>query len=215
MAIKVFLADDHKIFRQGLHELIAEQQDMTIVGEAEDGRDALAQIVKLRPDVVVMDIGMPALNGIETTRRIKQDIPKTHVIALSMHPDEKYVVEMLRAGATGYLCKTCEADELVKAIRTVASGQTHLNPAITGHLVDNYVRNITPAPVSAFSRLTEREREILQLLAEEKSIKEIASELHLSIKTIHSHRENVMQKLDVQTMAGLIKYALREGLVDL
>lgn len=215
MSIRVFLADDHRIFRQGLRGLIAEESDMTIVGEAEDGRDAIAQIAKLRPEVVIMDIGMPALNGIEATRQLKRDLPKTRVIALSMHTDEKYVSEMLRAGAVGYLCKKCEADELIQAIRTVMAGQTYLSPAISGTLVENYVRNSTAAPTSAFSQLTDREREILQMLAEEKSVKEIASDLNLSIKTVHAHREHLMQKLNVQTMAGLTKYAVREGLTEI
>jgi DNA-binding NarL/FixJ family response regulator len=214
MAIRVFLADDHRIFRQGLRGLITEEADLTIVGEAEDGRDAIAKITELRPDVVIMDIGMPSLNGIEATRQLKRDLPKTHVIALSMHTDEKYVAEMLRAGANGYLCKKCEADELIQAIRVVMNGQTYLSPAIAGTLVENYVRNSTAAPTSAFSQLTDREREILQMLAEEKSVKEIAADLNLSIKTVHSHREHLMQKLNVQTMAGLTKYAVREGLTE-
>ncbi len=214
MLIRVFLADDHRIFRQGLRGLIAEESDMTIVGEAEDGRDAIAQIAKLRPEVVIMDIGMPALNGIEATRQLKRDLPKTRVIALSMHTDEKYVSEMLRAGAVGYLCKKCEADELIQAVRTVMAGQTYLSPAISGTLVECYVRNATTARASAFSLLTDREREILQMLAEEKSVKEIAAVLNLSIKTVHAHREHLMQKLNVQTMAGLTKYAVREGLTE-
>jgi two-component system, NarL family, response regulator NreC len=215
MPIRVFLVDDHKIFRQGLRGLLAEEQDLTIVGEAEDGRDAITQIAKLRPDVAIMDVGMPALNGIEATRQIKRDFPKTQVIALSMHVDEKFVAEMLRAGAVGYLCKQCDADELVTAIRTAVAGQTYLSPSISGTLVAKYVRNVTAEPASAFSRLTDREREILQLLVEEKTIKEIASDLHLSIKTVHAHREHLMQKLNVQTLSGLTKYAVREGLTEL
>lgn len=215
MAIKVLLADDHKIFRQGLRGLISDEKDLAMVGEAEDGRDAIAQIAKLRPDVVIMDVGMPALNGIEATRQIMKDFPKTRVIALSMHVDEKFVAEMLRAGAVGYLCKKCDADELVAAIRTVAGGQTYLSPFISGTLVESYVRNVSATPASAFSQLTDREREILQLLVEEKTIKEIAGELQLSVKTVHAHREHLMRKLDVQTIAGLTKYAVREGLTEL
>jgi DNA-binding NarL/FixJ family response regulator len=215
MAIKILLVDDHKIFRQGLHGILAEEQDLTIVGEAEDGRDALIQIAKLRPDVAIMDVGMPGLNGIEATRQIKRDFPKTRVIALSMHVDERFVAEMLRAGAVGYLCKKCDADELVSAIRTAAGGQTYLSPSISGTLVESYVRNVAAAPASAFSQLTDREREILQLLVEEKTIKEIAAELHLSVKTVHAHREHLMRKLNVQTVAGLTKYAVREGLTEL
>jgi DNA-binding NarL/FixJ family response regulator len=215
MAIRIVLVDDHRIFRQGLRGLIAEESDMAIVGEADDGREAVAEIARLHPDVVVMDVGMPTLNGIEATRQIRKDRPRVRVIALSMHSDEKFVAEMLRAGASGYLCKQCEADELVQAIRAVASGQTYLSPGISGALVESFVRRASAAPASAFSQLTDREREILQLLVEEKSVKEIAAELRLSIKTVHAHREHLMRKLDVQTVAGLTKYALREGLTEL
>ena len=215
MTIKILLADDHKIFRQGLRGLLAEEQDIAIVGEAEDGREALAKISQLRPDVVIMDVGMPALNGIEATRQIKKDYPKTCVITLSMHVDEKFVAEMLRAGAVGYLCKKCDADELVTAIHAAVSGKTYLSPSISGTLVERYVRNVSAHPESAFSQLTDREREILQLLVEEKSIKEIAGQLNLSIKTVHAHREHLMRKLNVQTVAGLTKYAVREGLTEL
>lgn len=215
MPIKVFLADDHKIFRQGLREIIAEEQDMAIAGEAENGRDAITQIIKLKPDVVIMDVGMPTLNGIEATRQIKRDLPKIRVIALSMHLDEKIVVEMLRAGAVGYLCKKCDADELISAIRSASTGQTYLSPSISGALVESYVRNVPVTPASAFSQLTDREREILQLLVEEKTVKEIAGDLRLSLKTVHAHREHLMRKLNIQTVAGLTKYALREGLTEL
>ena len=215
MAIRVFLADDHNIFRQGLAGIIAEEHDMQIVGQAEEGRDAIRQIAKLRPDVVIMDVGMPALNGIEATRQVTGEFPQTRVIALSMHVDEKFVAEMLRAGAVGYLCKKCDADELLSAIRTVAAGRTYLSPSISGTLIDSYVRNVTARPVSAFAQLTDREREILQLLVEEKTIKQVASDLHLSIKTVHAHREHLMRKLNVQTVAGLTKYAVREGLTEL
>ncbi len=215
MAIKIFLADDHKIFRQGLRGLLAEEQDISIVGEAEDGREALLQIAKLRPDVVIMDVGMPTLNGIEATRQIKRDFAKTHVVALSMHVDAKFVAEMLQAGAVGYLCKKCDVDELVAAIRAAVSGKTYLSPSISGTLVERYVRNASATPNSAFSQLTDREREILQLLVEEKNIKEIAGQLNLSIKTVHAHREHLMRKLNVQTVAGLTKYAVREGLTEL
>ncbi len=215
MAIKVFLADDHKLFRQGLRVLLSEKQDICIVGEAEDGREALVQIAKLSPDVVIMDVGMPLLNGIETTRQVKKDFPKIRVIALSMHVDEKFVAEMLRAGAVGYLCKKCDTDELVAAIHVAVSGKTYLSPSISGTLVEHYVRNASATPASAYSQLTDREREILQLLVEEKSIKEIAGELSVSIKTVHAHREHLMRKLNVQTVAGLTKYAVREGLTEL
>lgn len=162
-----------------------------------------------------MDVAMPGLNGMETTRQLKRDLPRVRVVALSMHVDERFVLEMLRAGAVGYLCKKCDAEELLTAIRAAAAGHTYLSPAISGTVVESYVRNVRSAPVSAFSQLTNREREVLQLLVEEKTIKEIAGELHLSIKTVHAHREHLMQKLDIQTVAGLTKYAVREGLTEL
>ena len=188
---------------------------MAIVGEASDGRSAITKISKTRPDVVIMDVAMPGLNGVETTRQLKRDLPRVGVVALSMHVDERFVVEMLRAGAVGYLCKKCDSEELLTAIRAAAAGQTYLSPAISGTVVDSYVRNVEAEPVSAFSQLTNREREILQLLAEEKTVKEIAGELHLSIKTVHAHREHLMHKLNIQTVAGLTKYAVREGLTEL
>lgn len=214
MSIQILLVDDHKIFRQGLRGILAGSADVTVVGEAEDGRSALAQVVKLRPDVVIMDVGMPNLNGIEATRDLKRDVPRVRVIALSMHVDEKFVAEMLRAGAVGYLCKKCDADELLVAIRTVNAGQTYLSPAISCALVEGYLRHAEAAPASSLSRLTDRERRVLQLLAEERSVKEIAAELNISVKTVYVHREHLMRKLDVQTVAGLAKYAVREGLAE-
>lgn len=215
MPTKIFLADDHTIFRQGLRELMGQESDMEVVGEAENGRSAVEKVVKLRPDVVLMDVGMPGLNGIEATRQIGRSVPGTRVIALSMHVDEKFVAEMLRAGARGYLCKKCDGDELVAAVRVVMTGQTYLSPAVSGPLVDKHVRGSACPSSSAFSLLTDREREILQLLVEEKTVKEIADQLHLSIKTVHAHREHLMRKLNVQTLSGLTKYAVREGLTEL
>lgn len=213
--IGIFLADDHKLFRQGLSGLISEEKDMTIVGEADNGRETVIQVGRLRPAVVIMDVGMPVLNGIEATRQIVKNAPKTRVIALSMHVDEKFVAEMLRAGAAGYLCKKCDADELLAAIRAAAAGKTYLSPTISGTLVESYLRNVAAEPSSAFAQLTDREREILQMLVEEKTVKEIAAALDLSIKTVHAHREHLMRKLNVQTLSGLTKYAVREGLTDL
>ncbi|MBT7067735.1 MAG: response regulator transcription factor [Verrucomicrobia bacterium] len=215
MSVKVFLADDHRIFRQGLRGLLAEESDITIVGEADDGRDAIAKISKSRPDVVLMDVGMPGLNGIEATRQLKKVSPRVKVVGLSMHVDERFVGEMLRAGAIGYLCKKCDIREVLTAIRSAAVGQTYLSPMISGSIVEGYVLNACPESSSAFSQLTNREREVLQLLVEEMTIKEIAFDLGLSAKTVHAHREHLMQKLDVHTIAGLTKYAVRQGLTEL
>jgi DNA-binding NarL/FixJ family response regulator len=214
MTIRILLADDHRIFRQGLRGLLAEEKEFTIVGEASDGREAVERIAKLRPDVALMDVSMPTLNGVEATRQIAKRSPGTKVIALSMHVEEKFVAEMLRAGASGYVCKQCDAEELCQAIRAAAAGQTYLSPSISGSLVENYVRNLPSEPDSAFKQLSEREREILQLLAEEKTVKEIAMALHVSIKTVHTHRERLMAKLGVRTIAGLTRYAVREGLIQ-
>ena len=214
MPIRVLLADDHRIFREGLRSLLDDLPCVKVVAETEDGRSTVRAIGDHEPDVVLMDISMPGLNGIEATRQIRQMFPRTKVVGLSMHADEQFVGEMLRAGADGYLSKRCDSDELAAAIRAVSAGQTYISPAVAAGLVEGYIRN--PAPDDTmFSELTDREREVLQLVAEEKTVKEIADVLHLSPKTVHAHREHIMTKLRVYTVAGLTKYALRHGLVEL
>ncbi len=214
MAIRVLLADDHRIFRKGLRSLLEDIPYISIIGETADGRSAVREVEKQRPDVVLMDISMPDLNGIEATRQIKQANPDTVVLGLSMHEDERFVGEMLRAGADGYLSKKCDTDELAAAIRTAMKGQTFISPSVASDLVHGYIRNQAPDQ-AMFSLLTDREREVLQLVAEEKSVKEIASILNLSPKTVHTHRENIMSKLKNHSVAGLTKYALRCGLIEL
>ncbi len=215
MSIAVLLADDHKIMRDGLRLLIEREPDMEVVGEAADGRRTVQLVRELSPDVVIMDVTMPHLNGLEATRQIVAEAPKVKVIALSMHSDRRFVAGMLRAGGSGYLLKDCAFEELVRAIRTVAANQTYLSPAITGIVVEDYVRHVPPRKLSAFSVLTPREREVLQLLAEGHTTREIASRLHTSVKTIETHRRHIMGKLGTSSVAELTKYAIREGLTSL
>jgi two-component system, NarL family, response regulator NreC len=215
MKIKVLLADDHAMMRGGLRMLLEQHAELAVVGEAEDGRETVRLAKKLSPDVVVMDIAMPDMNGIEATRQILADRPGAKVIALSMHSDRHFVSEMLKAGATAYLLKQCAVDELITAIKTVLKNQTYLSPCISGVVVDNFVRNTSKSDSTVFSHLTDREREVLQLMAEGKTSKVIANQLNLSIKTIETHRMKIMEKLNIHTVAELTKYAIREGLTSL
>ena len=215
MSIKVLLGDDHRIMRQGLRALLEKEPDIEVIGEAEDGYSTIELARKLKPQVVVMDITMPNLNGIEATHQITKEIPGVKVLALSMHVDQRFVEEMLKAGATGYLPKDCASEELVCAIRTVLNNQTYLSPTIADIVRRDYVRQGPKADTSVFSILTLREREVLQLLAEGKTSKAIASHLDVSVKTIETHRQHIMEKLDFHSLAELTKYAIREGLTSL
>jgi two-component system, NarL family, response regulator NreC len=215
MKIKVLLADDHIMMRGGLRMVLEQHAELMVVGEAEDGRETVRLVKKLSPDVVVMDIAMPDMNGIEATRQIFADHSDAKVIALSMHSDRHFVSEMLKAGATGYLLKQCAVDELITAIKTVLKNQIYLSPCISGVVVDHFVRKTPKTESTAFSHLSDREREVLQLVAEGKTSKEIASQLNLSIKTVEAHRMNIMEKLNIHTVAELTKYAIREGLSSL
>lgn len=213
MGLNILLVDDHQIVRNGLRALIEQQPDMRVVAEAGDGRTAVRLACELSPDVVVMDIGMPDLNGIEATRQVVSALPGVRVIALSMHSDRRFVAEMLRAGASGYLLKDCAFEELIHALQTVAGDQTYLSPGIASVVVEDYVRHVrTDADASD---LTPREREALQLLAEGRSTKQIASRLHVSEKTVETHRQNLMEKLNLRSIAELTKYAIRAGLTSL
>lgn len=219
MAIRVLVVDDHRIVRDGLRSMLAKQLDIEVVGEAADGREALSASRDLTPDVVVMDIGMRELNGIDATRRLMEERPGTNVIALSMHSDRRYVSEMLAAGASGYLLKDSAFEELASAIRTVSTGGTYLSQGIAGVVVDDYVRRLGAGPLDAVSSsmrpLSPREREVLQLIGEGASTKQVAARLHLSVKTVETHRRQIMSKLGIYSAAGLIKYAVREGLASL
>ena len=211
MSIRILLADDHKIVREGLRSMLEKRSDMEVIGEARDGREAVRAARDQAPDVVVMDVEMPGLSGIEATRQIAAERPEVKVLCLSMHRDRRWVLPILDAGGAGYLIKDCALEELARAIRAVTAGQTYLSPAVAGSVVEAYRAGGSGAP-SEDSLLTAREREVLQLLAEGHSSKEIASRLHLSPKTVGTYRERLMRKLDIHNVAGLVKYAIREGL---
>jgi len=218
MVTRILLADDHQIVREGLHSLLAQHDDMEVVGEARDGRSAVEMAKELSPDVVIMDVGMPHLNGIEATRQILNREPGAKVVALSMHADRRFMGEMLKAGAKGYLLKDGAFEELATAIRSVIADKVYLSPRIADVVVDDYVRR-TPGTnggdSSAFAKLTPREREVLQLMAEGRATKEIAMDLKVSIKTVETHRRQIMEKLNIHSVAELTKYAIREGLTSL
>lgn len=215
MSIKVLLVDDHAIIREGLRSLLEKQPEMEVIADTDDGRKALDLVRELLPDIIIMDITMPGLNGIEATRRITAEFPTVKVIALSIHSKRRYVVDMLSAGAAGYILKECLFDELVKAIRAVAAGGRYLSPRITDVVVSDYVKRLSATADSPFEALKIREREVLQLVAEGKSTKQIALELHVSTKTIEANRRKIMEKLNIHSVAELTKYAVREGLTTL
>ncbi len=215
MNIKILLADDHKIIREGLRALIEKQSDMEVAAEAQDGLETVKLARKLSPDIVIMDIGMPGINGIDATRQIVAEDNNIKVIALSMHSDRRFVLQMLKAGASGYLLKDSAFEELVIAIHTIMKKQPYLSPKVTDVVVKEYLHNLSKNESTAFSILTVREREVLQLIAEGKSTKQIASILNISVKTIETHRQQVMEKVGVHSIAELTKYAIREGLTSL
>jgi len=212
MGIKILIADDHKILCEAIGSLLSNEFGMEVVGQAEDGRIAIQLARELEPDVIVMDIEMPNLNGIEATRQIIRELPGIKIIAFSERLDRRSVREMLRAGASGYVPKQCDFQELACAIRDVASNHTYLSPRISGIVVEGYIHRLAEHDDSAYSILTAREREVLQLIAEGKSTKVIAKELYVSTKTIEWHRSQLMNKLGVQSVAELVKYAISEGL---
>jgi len=215
MSVKILLADDHKITRQGLRSLLEKEPDMEVVAEAEEGRTAVRLVRELLPDVVVMDVSMPDLNGMEATHQIVAEHPNVKVIALSIHSDNLFVSEMLKSGASGYLLKDCAFEELARAIHVVVDGKTYLSPAVSGVVVDDYLHRLARTESPSSEVLTDREREVLQLIAEGKSTKRVALKLHISVKTVETHRRQIMSKLDIHTIAELTKYAIRKGLTSL
>lgn len=215
MKTRVLLVDDHTMMRQGLKALLSECHDIEMVGECADGREALDLVRTLSPDVVVMDIGMPELNGVEATRRIRTEFPRVKVVALSTHTDKRYVHNMLEAGACGYVLKIAAHAELVLSVRAAAVGKTYLSPEIAGSVVERSTTTHTAGEVSAYSTLGSREREVLQLVAEGKTSAQTAKEMHISIKTVETHRRNIVIKLGLHGTAELTKYAVREGLTSL
>lgn len=208
--IRILLADDHALVRQGFRRILEAEPDMQIVGEASDGREAVALAESLRPDVVVMDVGMPGLNGIEATRRLAESLPRTRVLALSMHKDSVYVREILRAGARGYLLKDAFDRDLLLAVRAVARGEAYLSPAVSEAVLSDYRRHVR----DPLDLLTSREREVLQMLAEGKTNKEIAAALNLSVYTVDAHRGRIMEKLNLHSIGELVRFAVRNGLVQ-
>jgi DNA-binding NarL/FixJ family response regulator len=213
--IRILLADDHKLMRSGLRLLIEQQADLTVVGEAADGREAVALAKSLRPDVAVMDISMPNLNGIEAAHQITQSHAELAVIVLSMHPDESYVLRALKAGAKGYLLKDSAESDLITAVRAVARGKSFFSPAVSKVLLDDYIRKLRRSGAEdAYDLLTPREREVLQLVAEGKSNKEVANLLNLSVYTVETHRSNIMQKLNLKGVPELTLYAVRKGIIS-
>ena len=215
MPTRVLLVDDHAIIRQGLCSLLEKQPDIEVVGSVEDGRKAVDIARELAPDLVIMDISMPNLNGIDATRKIIGEMGDVKIIALSIHSSRHFVAEMLKAGASGYILKECLFDELVEAIKTVLNGGTYLSPKITGVVIDDYVKRLSTQYQPEGPVLNEREREVLQFLSEGKSTKQIAVQLHVSAKTIESNRRNIMDKLGINSVAELTKYAVREGITPL
>jgi len=215
MTIRVLLAEDHMITRQGLRALLEKAPDMEVVGEASNGRKAVSLAEKLRPDVVIMDVSMPDLNGIMATKKLVGDDPNIKIIALSMHSDCMFVTEMFKSGASGYLLKDCAFEELDRAIRHVVADKKYLSPSISGVVLEDYLQRVADDKTSGLEPLTEREREVLQLMAEGKSTKEIALKLHISIKTAETHRRQIMHKLNLFSVAELTKFAIRKGLTSL
>lgn len=215
MSIRIILAEDQTIMREGLRSLLEKYPDMEVAAETDEGRATVAMCHELKPDVVVMDITMPGLNGIEATRQIISKCPGVRVVALSVHAERQFVEGMFEAGASGYLLKDCAAGDLAIAIRAVVAGQTYISPKIAGLIVDGYVRHLSKTSPKGYAGLTAREREVFQLLAEGRSRKEIAALLFISPRTVETHRRQVMDKLNLQTSADLTRFAIREGLTPL
>lgn len=214
MSTRVIIADDHTIVRHGLMKLLQQEQDFEVVAEARNGQATVQLARELLPDIVVMDVGMPDLNGIDATQQIMRDNPKVKVLALSMHSGKKFVMAMLKAGASGYLLKDCALEELTNALHTIVAGKTYLSPSITDVVIQNYVHPSGGDDQSVFSVLSQREREVLQLMSEGNTTKQIAMQLHISPKTVEGHRLRLMTKLDIDNVAQLTKYAIQEGLTS-
>ncbi len=215
MSIRIIIVDDHGIIRQGLCSLLESQPDIEVIGQAEDGHNAIELVREMQPDIVITDVTMPNLNGVDATRQITQLFPKVKVIGLSGHTDNSFVTGMLKAGASAYVLKHCLFDELLEAIQVVSRGDRYLSPEVTKGIVSNYVRLLCESNASPLGILSEREREVLQLIAEGKSTKQIALDLHVSTKAIESNRRKIMQKLNSNNIAELVKLAIAGGLASL
>jgi len=213
--IKVLVADDHTILRQGIKALLENQEGIEVVGEAKDGREAIKVTEELLPDVIMMDIAMPGLNGLEATRRIKKKFPKMKVLVLTMYANEEYIFQILNAGANGYLVKETAFQDLISAIKAVYRGESFMSPSISKKVVNGYIQHAREDKKKSCEVLTPREREVLQLIAEGNSSKKIAAALFISPKTVETHRTHIMDKLNIHNRSGLIKYAIRKGMVDI
>jgi DNA-binding NarL/FixJ family response regulator len=215
MKVRILLADDHRIMREGLKALLEKHSSMEVIAEAENGIQTLEIARREKPDVIIMDIAMPDINGIEATRQLKSEMTDIKIVALSMHSDRRFVTEILKAGASAYVLKQSAFEDLEKAIKTVMVNRTFLSADILETVVSDYVSQLTKSEYEAYRQLSNRERQVLQLIAEGNSTKEIAYKLHVSVKTIESHRQNIMTKLSIHNLAGLTKFAVREGLTSL
>ena len=215
MTIKIILADDHNVLREGLKSLLTQQEDFEVIGEADNGQEAVRLTKKLEPDIVVLDIGMPNMNGIQATEHIVAEVPDAKVLALSMQSNHQFVVKMLQAGASGYMLKDCAYEELISAVRDIIAGKFYLSKDVTGVVINNYINMVQAVDAASLPTLTLRERETLQLIAEGKSTADTAKLLNVSTKTIETHRKNIMDKLDIHNIAELTKYAVREGLTSI
>lgn len=216
--IRILIADDHTIVRQGLKKLLEEEQGIEVIGEATDGRDAVTKAMDLMPDIVLMDLSMPGLHGLEAARQISKRLPKTRVLILSMHKNEAYVLQSLQAGASGYILKDSASEEVATAIRSVYRGDSYLSPSISRVVIEDYLRLSSPGASgtkSLYDTLTVREREIFQLLAEGLKNQEISERLHVSVKTVETHRAHIMEKLNLNNIAELVKYSIEIGIVQL
>jgi two-component system response regulator NreC len=213
--MRVFLGDDHTLVRQGLRKILEEQPDWEVIGEASDGREAVRGTAALQPEVAVLDISMPLLNGIEATRQICRRFPAINVLILSMHSEEAYITQAMQAGARGYLLKDSADTELIRAVAAVAAGKSFFSPVVAKVMLDDYVRNLADKGITdRFESLSEREREIFQLIAEAHSNKAIADLLSISVATVETHRAHILQKLDVHNTAELVLYAVRKGIIS-
>lgn len=215
MPIRIVLADDHQIIREGVRTLLSAEKDFEIIGEAEDGKEAIHLVEEKQPDILVMDISMENMDGIEATRQIHKKFPDVRIVALSMYQAKQYVSNMLEAGASGFLLKDCAGEELVTAIRSILKGKSYLSPEISEVVVSDYVNQLKTHKNSVENLFTEREREVLRLVVDGKSTRQIADELFVSVKTIETHRQQIMKKTGLKSIAELTKFAIREGLTGL